>query len=58
MCKKLLNILLVNNSHENKSGLIQVVLYTASKRIEVESPSCSGFEGNSHNFKAWVIGTF
>ena len=32
------------NSHENKSGLIQVVLYTASKPIKLESPGCLGFK--------------
>ena len=31
------------NSHENKSGLIQAVLHTASKRIKLESPGCPGF---------------
>ena len=31
------------NSRENRSGLIQVIMYTTSKRIELESPaSCSG----------------
>ena len=34
------------NTRENKSGLIQVILYTASKRIKLESPGCSGFKAN------------
>ena len=33
-----------SNSHENKSGLIQVIMYTASKQIKLESPGCSGFK--------------
>ena len=36
----------ITNSHDNKSGLILVILYTASKQIKLESPGCSGF-------KAW-----
>ena len=29
-------MLLTDNSHENKSGLIQVIMYTASKPIKLE----------------------
>ena len=29
-----------------------VHIYTTSKQIELESPSCSGFEANLQNFKA------
>ena len=28
-----------------------VHMYTTSKRIELESPGCSGFEANLQNFK-------
>ena len=29
-----------------------VHMYTTSKRVELESPGCSGFEANSQNIKA------
>ena len=35
-----------------------VHMYTTSKRIELESPGCSGFEANLQNFKAWAFETF
>ena len=34
----------VSNSQQNKSGLIHAIMYTTSKRIELESPGYSGFE--------------
>ena len=33
-------------------------MQAASKRIELESPGCSGFEGNLKIFKSRAMGTF
>ena len=47
-----------NNSQQKKSGLIHAMMYTTSKRIELESPSFSGFKCLSICFKTWATGTF
>ena len=46
------------NSQQKKSGLIHAIIYTTSKRIELESPDCSGFKVLWICFKTWATGTF
>ena len=47
-----------HNSQQNKSGLIHAIMHTTSKRIELESPGCSGFKCLWICFKSWATGTF
>ena len=52
-----------SNSHvKKKMGLRKshtcVHTYITSKRIELESPGCTGLEENSKCFKTWPTGTF